>query len=68
MILQVYGFNMIQMRWLLKDEFGYDGMDTKKVLQYRYRRKIMDKRKVEDLDKETWSPWINVPTVEEQYE
>lgn len=57
---------MMQMRWLLKDEFGHNGMETKKILQYRYRRKIMNKRKFEELGKETWSPWMNVPTVEEQ--
>lgn len=61
---------MIQMRWLLKDEFGYDGMETKKVLQYRELRKVMNLQKMRDLGssyrEEKWTDWIDVPTVEEK--
>lgn len=61
---------MMQMRWLLKDEFGYDGMDTKKVLQYRYMREVMNKKLMEERGssyrEKVWSPWMDVPTVEEK--
>ena len=62
----------MQLRWLLKDEFGYDGIDTKKVLQYRYMREVMNKKLMEERGssyrEKVWSPWMDVETVEEAQE
>jgi hypothetical protein len=63
---------MIQMRWLVYDEFGYDGMNTKKVLQYRELREVMNKEKMavygSSHREKRWTPWIEVPTVEAENE
>ena len=63
---------MIQMRWLVYDEFGYDGMNTEKVLQYRELRKVLNKQKMAELGssyrEEKWTDWMEVPTVEKAQE
>lgn len=59
---------MIEMRWL--EHRNTITGSTTKILQYRQRRKVMNKQKMLELGssyrEEVWSDWLDVPTVEEQ--
>ena len=69
----------MQMRWFIpqtkhsrydpdSDEASVITMDHPPQLQYRYMRKVRNMKAREwrdDARVDRWSPWMNIPTVEE---